>query len=185
MQTNVHWNGSGAKLLWAFWANVVLSNTMLWHPKCHNKSQPKPWYVINNRVQPFFIYHGFTGMIKKCLWRGQPVSCAAIFRMQPTDRGMCCSFNKEKAEDMFKESRYQEHVMKMNEQDETMSMGGLMFPNGLVRSSCFSWYLVVWYAQIFLDLTLSQKPVSQGVSTWYWMPTLILLRLHQWQSPSK
>ena len=168
MQANVHWNGSGAKLLWAFWADVVLSNTMLWHPKCHNKSQPKPWYIIvNNGVQPFFIYYGFTGMIKKCLWRGQPVNCAGIFRMQPTDRGMCCSFNKERAEDMFKQSRYQEHVMKMNEQDEIMSMGRLRFPNGLVRSSWFIWCinLVVWYAHVPLDLILSQKLVSQGVST--------------------
>ena len=72
-------------------------------------------------------------MIKKCLWRGKPVSCAAIFRMQPTDRGMCCSFNKEKAEKMFRESRYQEHITKMNAQDEAMSMGGSRLPEGLVK----------------------------------------------------
>ena len=69
-------------------------------------------------------------MIKKCLWRGKPVSCAAIFRMQTTDRGMCCSFNKEKAEEMFKEGRYQEHVTRMNVQDETMGVGGSSLPEG-------------------------------------------------------
>ena len=67
-------------------------------------------------------------MIKKCLWRGQPVNCAAIFSMQPTDRGMCCSFNKENAEEMFKEGRYQEHVTKMTAQDATQAMGGSRLP---------------------------------------------------------
>ena len=76
-------------------------------------------------------------MIKKCLWRGKPVSCAAIFRMQPTDRGMCCSFNKEKAEKMFRESRYQEHITKMNAQDEAMSMGGSRLPEWLVKQTEF------------------------------------------------
>ena len=69
-----------------------------------------------------------TGLIKKCLWRGRPVSCAAIFTKQPTDQGMCCSFNKEKAEDMFTEGRYQDHLMKMTAQDATQARGGSRLP---------------------------------------------------------
>ena len=41
-------------------------------------------------------------MIKRCIWKGVRVSCSSIFSMYPTDRGMCCSFNMQKAEEMFK-----------------------------------------------------------------------------------
>ena len=60
-------------------------------------------------------------MIKECLWKGQKISCAAIFSMHPTDRGMCCSFNMKQAEEMFKASRYQELMMTMTDQDKDMS----------------------------------------------------------------
>ena len=60
-------------------------------------------------------------MIKECVWKGRSVSCSAIFAMQPTDRGMCCSFNKEGAEEMFRESRYRQQMVKMTTQDESRS----------------------------------------------------------------
>ena len=78
--------------------------------------------------------YGITGMITKCLWRGHPISCAAIFRMQPTDQGMCCSFNKEKAEDMFMEGRYKEHLINMIAQDENQAMGDSQLPKWLDSS---------------------------------------------------
>ena len=37
----------------------------------------------------------FAAMIKRCIWKGVRVSCSSIFSMYPTDRGMCCSFNKQ------------------------------------------------------------------------------------------
>ena len=72
-----------------------------------------------------------TGMIKKCLWKGQPLNCAAIFKMQPTDRGMCCSFNKEKADEMFREGKYQEHLINMRSQDEMHAMDDSKLPEWL------------------------------------------------------
>ena len=75
--------------------------------------------------------YGLAGMIIKCLWRGQPISCAAIFRMQPTDQGMCCSFNKEKAEEMFLEGRYQEHLNKMISQDKIQATDDSQLPEWL------------------------------------------------------
>ena len=60
-------------------------------------------------------------MIRKCVWRGRPISCAAIFKMQATDRGMCCSFNKERADQLFSESRYLAATQKMNSQDKTFA----------------------------------------------------------------
>ena len=62
-----------------------------------------------------------SGMIKKCIWKSKRISCSAIFSMHPTDRGMCCSFNKQKADMMFKESRYQEQNVRMNDQDKMHS----------------------------------------------------------------
>ena len=48
--------------------------------------------------------------IKKCSWKGKEISCPSIFEMQPTDRGMCCSFNMEKAEKIFQMSKYSELI---------------------------------------------------------------------------
>ena len=48
--------------------------------------------------------------------------------MQPTDQGMCCSFNKQKAEEMYVEGRYQEHVIKMTEQDAKQARDGSRLP---------------------------------------------------------
>ena len=61
-------------------------------------------------------------MIKKCMWRGKPIDCAAIFKMQPTDQGMCCSFNKERADEMFKDGRYKDSLMKLTAQDDINSI---------------------------------------------------------------
>ena len=60
-------------------------------------------------------------MIKRCLWKGRRMSCSSIFSMHPTDRGMCCSFNKQKADEMFTQSRYQENLVKLTEQDKKFS----------------------------------------------------------------
>ena len=48
--------------------------------------------------------------IKRCYWKEKKISCNAIFQMQPTDRGMCCSFNMKKAEDIFQRSKYTDAV---------------------------------------------------------------------------
>ena len=85
------------------------------------------WPMYNIVLIEYDVY-GITGMITKCLWRGQPINCAAIFRMQPTDQGMCCSFNKEKAEEMFMEGRYKEHLVNMIAQDENQAMGDSQLP---------------------------------------------------------
>jgi hypothetical protein len=45
-------------------------------------------------------------MIKQCMWKGMEIDCSAIFKTFPTDRGMCCTFNMAKAEEMFQQSQY-------------------------------------------------------------------------------
>ena len=56
--------------------------------------------------------------IKKCYWKDNPISCNSIFQKRPTDRGMCCSFNMEKADNIFKESRYKEAIARTQNQDQ-------------------------------------------------------------------
>ena len=62
-----------------------------------------------------------TGMIKSCSWKGMGMPCSKLFRASPTDRGMCCSFNVDAADKMFKSSEYQKMIIKMQEQDNSMA----------------------------------------------------------------
>ena len=73
--------------------------------------------------------NNFIGMIRDCIWKGKRLSCSAIFTKQPTDQGMCCSFNKERADEMFKESRYREQIEKLSDQDKTLSAEDSALPD--------------------------------------------------------
>ena len=69
------------------------------------------------------------GMIKKCFWKGMRLSCSSIFTMHPSDRGMCCSFNKKKADEMFKQNRYQENMKFLTDQDKKLSREDSVVPS--------------------------------------------------------
>ncbi len=56
-------------------------------------------------------------MLKKCEWMGQEIPCSNIFTMSPTDRGMCCVFNMAAAEEMFRDSWYQNIITRLQEED--------------------------------------------------------------------
>ena len=77
-------------------------------------------------------------MIKGCVWKGQRLNCSSIFSMYPTDRGMCCTFNKQKANEMFKKSRYEEQIERLTEQDKSMSFEDSSFPTWLAIIIYFS-----------------------------------------------
>ncbi|XP_071743893.1 uncharacterized protein [Lepeophtheirus salmonis] len=59
--------------------------------------------------------------LRKCWWKNRPVPCAALFQPIPTDGGICCSFNLEKAEDMFKKSIFSEKLASLHEKERKMS----------------------------------------------------------------
>ena len=59
--------------------------------------------------------------IKRCYWKGKRLSCNSIFRKQPTEQGMCCSFNMKKAEEMLRYSRYKESVTLRQAEETQMS----------------------------------------------------------------
>ena len=52
-------------------------------------------------------------VFQRCYWKNQPVACSAIFETTPTDQGMCCTFNMEKADKMFERSQYSEMITMM------------------------------------------------------------------------
>ena len=57
-------------------------------------------------------------VIKRCYWKEMEMACPVIFQTLPTDRGMCCAFNKEKAEDIFKKTKYGDAVKRMQQSDQ-------------------------------------------------------------------
>ena len=56
-------------------------------------------------------------IIKKCYWKEKTISCPAIFKTLPTDRGMCCTFNMEMAEEIFQKSKYSNVVYERQKSD--------------------------------------------------------------------
>ncbi len=56
-------------------------------------------------------------LLKKCSWKSLTIPCGAIFKTFPTDRGMCCTFNMQAADKIFKESQYQKNILAMQSQD--------------------------------------------------------------------
>ena len=60
-------------------------------------------------------------LIKRCYWKGKEISCASVFVTRSTDRGMCCTFNMEKADKIFREGKYGDMVMAMQTKDRSGS----------------------------------------------------------------
>ena len=56
-------------------------------------------------------------VLKRCYWKDREMNCSSIFSTRPTDRGMCCSFNMENAEEIFKQSQYGDMISSMQIQD--------------------------------------------------------------------
>ena len=96
------------------------------------KSYEKLFELLWYTRLPCFDVKGVTSkekdemsVIKRCYWRGQLVDCASIFVTRPTDRGMCCTFNIERAEKSFKDTKYGNVTSQMQAQDKIKSFGGI------------------------------------------------------------
>ena len=73
-----------------------------------------PCFDIRNITS---VEKGTNSILKRCYWKGELVSCRAVFKTQPTDRGMCCTFNMDAAEKIYKDSTYLKAISKMQTQD--------------------------------------------------------------------
>lgn len=81
------------------------------------KSYPKLFELLWYGQLPCTDVRGITSrqrdemsFIKKCYWKNKPINCNSIFQKRPTDQGMCCSFNMEKAENILKKTKYTEAI---------------------------------------------------------------------------
>jgi hypothetical protein len=78
---------------------------------------------------------GDSAILKKCLWKGLPISCSAIFEKFPTDRGMCCTFNRAAAEDVFKESTYTRLMNDLKKSDKSAAFQNSTLPDWYVNNN--------------------------------------------------
>ena len=67
-------------------------------------------------------------VIKRCYWKGQLINCALIFVTRPTDRGMCCTFNMDQAERIFRATKYGNTTAKLQKEDKASSFGDTSLP---------------------------------------------------------
>ena len=64
---------------------------------------------------------GDAAILKSCAWKGKSMPCASIFSVFPTDRGMCCSFNKKNADEIFSGKMYTTEFLKNRGDDRALS----------------------------------------------------------------
>ena len=55
--------------------------------------------------------------LKRCYWKNNEMDCNKIFQKRPTDIGMCCSFNIEKAENLLSQSKYTDSVSELQSKE--------------------------------------------------------------------
>ena len=85
------------------------------------------WYT----QLPCFDVRGITsnrqydyGLLKLCIWKGFRVPCSKIFKTSPTEQGMCCTFNMEAAEEMFRKGPYSDAILELQKTDRTFAFDG-------------------------------------------------------------
>ena len=93
-----------------------------------DKSYPSLFEILWYTQLPCFDVENVTsdfrdqyGMLKGCFWKGVEVPCSKVFDTFPTDQGMCCTFNINKAEEMFTKGKYNDMVNFMQIRDRNMS----------------------------------------------------------------
>ncbi len=64
---------------------------------------------------------GQHSVLKICKWKGVKIPCSAIFSTYPTDQGMCCSFNKKPANQIFLEQSYSSLIERLQAFDRNNS----------------------------------------------------------------
>jgi hypothetical protein len=85
---------------------------------------------------PCFDVYGVTsekpyekGIIKGCFWKGKSIPCAAIFTPIPTDRGMCCAFNKDPLNQIFNGKLYVDLALEMQNSDKQAAFMDTTLPD--------------------------------------------------------
>jgi len=69
-----------------------------------------------------------TSFLKYCMWKGEPIDCAAIFTPFPTDKGVCCAFNLKAAQDIYRSKNYTTLIKRLQEYDRNYSVSNSTLP---------------------------------------------------------
>jgi hypothetical protein len=77
---------------------------------------------------------GKRSLLKQCSWKGTTIPCAALFTSFPTDRGMCCSFNIDAAEEIFAGETFPGLVTSLDAQDKSNSFANAELPKSYVEN---------------------------------------------------
>ena len=71
---------------------------------------------------------GERAILRSCKWKGVSMPCSAIFITFPTDRGMCCSFNIQAADEIFLSGSFTKQLKAMQIFDKNSSVIGSQIP---------------------------------------------------------
>ena len=69
------------------------------------------------------------------MWKQVEVPCSQIFTTFPTDRGFCCSFNIDAADNIFIDSQYTSLVKSLNKIDQELAVERVAMPDFYVKRS--------------------------------------------------
>ena len=98
-------------LFQVLWKSIILCVCnflqVLWHTV-------NPCFDIQNWTSS---YRDQKSTIKRCKWKGIDVNCSLIFMTNPTDRGMCCTFNALAAEKIYRDSQFSRSVAHLQKQN--------------------------------------------------------------------
>ena len=91
-----------------------------------------PCFDIRNMTS---TKNGGRSVLRYCEWKGMPISCSAIFTTFPTDRGMCCSFNKRAAQDIYIENTYTNVLAELQQFDKNKSFISSSLPKKFIQNN--------------------------------------------------
>ena len=82
----------------------------------------------------FSDYPNHRSLLRLCIWKGRKLPCSSIFSTFPTESGMCCTFNLQKADEMLKESKFVDSVKSLQARDEKESYETTQTPGWFQRN---------------------------------------------------
>ena len=83
---------------------------------------------LTNLIYPCFDVRDLTSdklheksIIKQCIWKGERINCSQVFKMTPTDNGMCCKFDLIQPQNFFKDNVFTSSMETLQDQDATFA----------------------------------------------------------------
>jgi hypothetical protein len=72
--------------------------------------------------------------VKKCQWKGIELPCSSIFSRSITDQGICCSFNKLLADQIYTDNAYSRLVIELEQKEKNDSLESIKLPSWFTES---------------------------------------------------